>query len=287
MPTRTKPDISMQPNVVGFIFARGGSKGLPRKNIAPLAGKPLIAHAIEAARSGKWIKRVVVSTDDREIAAVARRYGAEVPFLRPAELATDTAPEALAWVHALDYVDRCSRRPVDVFVSVPATAPLRLASDVDACVEALLTSDVDLAVTVSESRRNPYFSMLKIIADGTARVVMEHDQAVFHRQDAPTTYDIVPAAYAARPAFVRRGVSVLKGRMKAVPIPNERAVDIDDDLDLQIAELLLRRRNPLPAARELTAARFSWTSWMTKCRQSVQRAFQADRPAPSTLHTAT
>lgn len=285
----------MPPNVVGFVFARGGSKGLPRKNIAPLAGKPLLAHAIEAALATKWIKRVVVSTDDPEIAAVARSYGADVPFLRPAELATDSSPEALAWVHALNWIEQNEAgAPVDVFVSVPATAPLRTAADVDACIEAVMANDVDLAVTVSESRRNPYFSMLKIVPDGTARVVIEHDHAVFHRQDAPTVYDIVPAAYAVRPNFVRRGVSVLQGRMKAVPIPHDRAVDIDDEIDLQFAELLLQRRLLLNDATTAQAAsdvhyarmhRSSWKSWLSKCRLSFQRRVQTASPTPSTLPT--
>lgn len=241
-------EVDMQPYVVGFIFARGGSKGLPRKNILPLCGKPLLAHAVEAAHGSRHIRRVCVSTDDAEIAAVARQYGAEVPFLRPAEFSGDTSPEALAWLHALDAIERLGGRKVDVFVSVPATAPLRTSADVDAVIEALLASDADVAVTVSESRRNPYFSMVNIHADGIARVVMGPDKAVLRRQDAPVCYDLVPSAYAARPEFVRRGVSVLQARLKAVPIPADRAVDIDDELDLQIAELLLARRRADAAA---------------------------------------
>ncbi len=238
----------MKPHVVGFVFARGGSKGLPRKNVLPLAGKPLLAHAIEAALGSRHLERVYVSTDDAEIAAVARQYGAEVPFVRPAEFSGDSAPEALAWLHALDAIERIEGRRVDVFVSVPATAPLRTSEDVDAVIEALMSSDADVAVTVSESRRNPYFSMVTIHDDGIARVVMGKDRAVMRRQDAPVCYDLVPSAYAATPEFVRRGVSVLQARLKAVPIPADRAVDIDDELDLQIAELLLSRRRASTAA---------------------------------------
>ena len=113
-------------NITGFIFARGGSKGVPRKNVRSLCGKPLIAHAIDAALGSRFIQRVVVSTDDPEIADVARRYGADVPFLRPAELATDTAAEWLCWRHAIQFVNaEAGRLPLDLFVSVPATAPLR------------------------------------------------------------------------------------------------------------------------------------------------------------------
>lgn len=235
-------EVVQKPYIVGFIFARGGSKGLPRKNVLPLAGKPLIAHAIEAAKQSRWIQKVVVSTDDPEIADVSRRYGAEVPFVRPEELSGDKSPECLAWVHALDTVERLDGRKIDLFCSVPATAPLRTSADVDAVIEALLESDADVSVTVSESRRNPYFSMVNIHDDGIARVVMGPEKAVLRRQDAPVCYDLVPSAYAATPEFVRRGVSVLQARLKAVPIPADRAVDIDDELDLEIAELLLRRR---------------------------------------------
>lgn len=232
----------MQPYIVGFIFARGGSKGLPRKNVLPLAGKPLLAHAVEAAQASRWISRVVVSTDDPEIAEIARRCGADVPFVRPPEFSGDKSPECLAWLHALDTVEQLDGRRIDTFVSVPATAPLRTSEDVDAVIEALRSSDADVAVTVSESRRNPYFSMVNIHDDGIARVVMGKEHAVLRRQDAPVCYDLVPSAYAATPEFVRRGVSVLQARLKAVPIPADRAVDIDDELDLEIAELLLRRR---------------------------------------------
>lgn len=234
----------MKPYVVGFIFVRGGSKGLPRKNILPLAGKPLLAHAIDAAKGSRWIERVIVSTDDEEIAAVARAYGAEVPFLRPAEFAGDKSPEALAWRHALDTVDaELGNRRIDVFVSVPATAPLRTTDDVDACIEGLLgTPAAELAMTVSESRHNPYFSMVRVRDDGLAEVAMGADKAVARRQDAPVVYDIVPAAYAARPEFVRRGVSVLQAKTKAVPIPAEHAIDIDDLFDFQLAEMMLQRR---------------------------------------------
>ena len=115
----------MKAFIVAVIFARGGSKGVMRKNIRPLAGKPLIAYAIEVARASRWIDQVVVSTDDPEIAAVAQHYGAEVPFMRPSELARDDSPEWLAWRHAIRTLGAGQGRAIDVFVCVPATSPLR------------------------------------------------------------------------------------------------------------------------------------------------------------------
>jgi N-acylneuraminate cytidylyltransferase len=229
----------MTHHIVGFVFARGGSKGVPRKNLRLLAGKPLIAHAIDVGRQSRWIERVVVSTEDAEIAAVARQFGADVPFLRPAELATDTAPEWLAWHHAIRAVNAASDRgPIDVFVSIPATAPLRSVQDVDACITALLESDADIVITVTEAQRNPYFNMVVVDDSGRARVVMA-GSGVVRRQDAPAVYDMTTVAYAARPEFVLRASSLFEGRVHAVVVPRRRALDIDDELDLRMAELLL------------------------------------------------
>ncbi len=227
----------MSPNIVAFIFARGGSKGVPRKNIRPLGGKPLIAHAIDTARASRHIQRVVVSTDDAEIAAAARQHGAEVPFLRPAELASDTASEWLAWQHALTAL----ASPVDVFVSVPPTAPLRAVADVDACIEKLRAGDADIVVTVKRAERSPYFNMVCLDPDGAARLVIPPTGEIVRRQDAPKVYDMTTVAYAARPQFIMRSRGVFDGKVQAVIVPPERAVDIDTELDFAFAEFLLAR----------------------------------------------
>ena len=224
------------PTIFAFIFARGGSKGLPGKNIRPLAGKPLIAHAIETARASRHIQRVIVSTDDEEIAAIARAHGAEVPALRPAELASDTASEWLAWRHA---ITELAGEPFDVFVSIPPTAPLRSVADVDACIETLLGGDCDIVITASEAHRNPYFNMITRATDGTARIVIAPEGKVTRRQDAPAVYDVTTVAYAARPDFILRESGIFAGRVKAVLIPAERALDIDTQLDFDFAEFLL------------------------------------------------
>ena len=227
------------PRVFAFIFARGGSKGLPHKNVLLLAGKPLIAHAIETARASRHIERVIVSTDDREIADLARRYGAEVPSLRPAELASDGAPEWLAWRHAITVL---VREPFDVFVSVPPTAPLRAVEDVDACIDTLLAGDCDIVITAAEARRNPYFNMIVREADGAARLVIEPSENIVRRQQAPAVFDMTTVAYVARPEFILREDRIFAGRVKAVLIPPERALDVDTRLDLEIAEMLLARQ---------------------------------------------
>ena len=232
----------MKDRVIALIPARGGSKGVPRKNIRPLAGKPLIAYSIETARASKLIERVVVSTDDAEIAAIARRYGADVPFMRPAELAQDDSPEWLTWQHAVRTLQVAEiGASIDAFVCVSPTSPLRAVEDVDACIAMLLNSDADLVMTICRSERNPYFNMVVLDADGCARVVIKPERPIFRRQDAPVVYDITTVAYAFRPTFVLRTSSEFDGKVRAVVVPVERAVDIDTELDFAFAEFLLSR----------------------------------------------
>ena len=226
-------------NAVACIFARGGSKGLPGKNIRPLAGKPLIAWSIEHARAIKRIARIIVSTDSEEIAAVARDYGAEVPFMRPEALARDDSPEWLAWRHALNYLRETSGAWPEVMVSVPTIAPLRLPKDIEACLDKYQEGNVDIVITVTDAHRSPYFNMVKPNTDGTVSLVNPPLSAIANRQDAPVIYDIATVCYVANPEFVMTHNATFEGRVKAVNIPKERALDIDTLLDFQIAESIL------------------------------------------------
>lgn len=222
-----------------FIFARGGSKGLPGKNIRPLAGKPLIGWSIEHALSVKRIERVIVSTDSEEIASVAKAHGACVPFMRPAELAADNTPEWLAWRHALNFLRDTEGQLPDVMVSVPATAPLRQPLDIENCLDEYARGGADVVITVTESHRSPYFNMVKENDDGTVGLVMPPASAIARRQDVPVVYDMATVAYVIRPEFVFSSDAIFKGRVRAVQVPKERAIDIDTLLDFQISEQLL------------------------------------------------
>ncbi len=233
----------MKPYILGAIFARGGSKGVPRKNIRPLAGKPLIAYAIETAKAVSLIDRVIVSTDDAEIAQVSKQYGADVPFMRPAELAQDKTPELLAWKHALETIETELGHPVDIMVSVPTTSPLRSSEDVARCLQLLLSSDADMVVTVTEAHRSPYFNMVTIDGEQNAKLVIPPaGGAVVRRQDAPAVYDMTTVAYAVRGSYVKSTSAVMAGKVKAVVVPKERALDIDTILDFEIAEFLMESR---------------------------------------------
>jgi len=226
--------------VVALIPARGGSKGVPRKNICLLAGKPLIAYAIATARASQLIDRVVVSTDDEEIAQVARHWGAEVPFLRPAELAQDDSPEWQTWQHTIRTLDESSpSQEIGVLVCVSPTSPLRAVADVDACISSLLETGADIVISVRNAERNPYFNMVTLDTEGYAGLVIPPVGRVFRRQDAPAVYDLTTVAVAARPEFVMNSSSLFEGRVRTVVVPSERALDIDTELDFKIAEALL------------------------------------------------
>lgn len=228
-----------RPHCVAAIFARGGSKGVPRKNLRLLGGKPLIAHAIETGLATPGVDRVVVSTDDAEIAETARRFGAEVPFLRPAELAQDTSSEWLAWRHAIRTLEaEPGARPIDAFLTLPPTSPLRAVEDVAACLDLFLRGDVDVVITARRTNRSPYFNMIRLDGDGCARLAAVPDTPIVRRQDAPLILDVTTVAYVARPAFVLEADTLFAGRVKAVEVPEERALDIDTELDLRIAGFL-------------------------------------------------
>lgn len=225
-----------------FIFARGGSKGLPGKNIRSLGGKPLIAWSIEHALAVNRIESVIVSTDSEEIATVALQYGADVPFIRPAELARDDSPEWLAWRHALNYLMDTNGALPEVMVSVPTTAPLRLSLDIENCLDEYEKGDVDMVITVTDAHRSPYFNMVKTNADSTVGLVIPPQSAIARRQDAPIVFDMATVAYVARTEFVMTHNATFEGRVRAVHVPTERAIDIDTLLDFQIAECLLNVR---------------------------------------------
>jgi len=226
-------------SVAGFIFARGGSKGLPGKNIRLLGGKPLIAWSIEHAKAVKRIERVIVSTDSEEIADVARQYGAEVPFMRPAHLAQDNTSEWQAWRHALEYLLGHEGAMPRIMVSIPATAPCRHSGDIERCLDEYENGDADIIITMTDAHRNPYFNMVAYNQDGTVGLVIAPESRVNRRQDAPKVYDVTTVAYVTSPSFVLSHHGVFEGKVRAVHVPVARALDIDTVLDFQIAEYLM------------------------------------------------
>lgn len=229
--------------VIALICARGGSKGVPGKNVRPLAGRPLIARAVDHARGIDRASRVIVSTDSEEIARIAREAGADVPFMRPAELAGDTSSEWLVWRHALDFLNEADGAYPDALLVLPVTAPLRAVADIDRCLDEYAKGGADIVITVTDARRSPYFNMVKVDDDGSVGLVMPPSVAVGRRQDSAVLYDMTTVAYVARPAFVMTRGGIFEGRVRHVHIPEERALDIDTPLDFRIAECLMTPPN--------------------------------------------
>ena len=229
-------------NITAFIFARGGSKGLPNKNIKILNGKPLIAWSIEHAKLVKRVDRVIVSTDSEEIARIAIEYGAEVPFMRPSELATDNSPEWLSWQHSLKYLENIDGCLPDLMLSIPTTAPLRNVKDIDKVIDEYKKNDTDIVIVVTESHRNPFFNIVKEGINGYVDLFESGSEVVSRRQDCPKTYDITTIAYAARPSFVLNKKSIFEGYVRKVIVPKERSIDIDTLLDFEIAEYMLKKK---------------------------------------------
>ncbi|EIH1744638.1 acylneuraminate cytidylyltransferase family protein, partial [Escherichia coli] len=216
-----------------FVFARGGSKGLPHKNIKLLAGKPLLQYSIDIAKNAPSIDKIFVSTDDEDIAKIAKLNGAIV-IPRPKELASDTSPEWLSWRHAIDWVEEYYGQ-FDGFISLPATSPLRSIQDVEDAIAKRESEQADICISVTPSSRSPYFNMVKKTANGFVEIVNPLNDEVARRQDAPAVFDITTVVYATTPQFVQHNYGLFSGQVTSIEIPKDRAVDIDDIYDFRLA----------------------------------------------------
>lgn len=234
---------------VALICARGGSKGLEGKNIKLLAGHPLIAYSVAQARECPFIEDVVVSTDSEEIAAVARRYGARTPFVRPAELASDTAPKLPVLRHALREFERGTDRAIDIVVDLDPTSPLRTIEEIAQCWALVQEPNTDVVFTVCVADKSPYFNMVELV-DGYARLSKSPQVPYARRQEAPVVYSMNASVYAYRREFLIRADSVSGGRARMVVMPPERSHDIDRPIDFDFVEFLVRERHvTLPQPR--------------------------------------
>jgi len=223
---------------IAFIFARGGSKDVLRKNVRVVAGKPLIAHSIETALSCSLVDKVVVSTDSEEITEVSREFGAEI-LLRPDELALDHSSEVDAWRHAIDfYSEVFSGGDSPFFLSLPATSPLRVVEDIENAIRRFREVSCDILFGISPSQRSPYLNMVKVSEDGLLEVLIKEVDAV-RRQDVPEVYDVTTAVYVAGAEYIKGCASLMSGKVGYSLVPPERALDIDTEFDLHVADLLL------------------------------------------------
>ena len=226
--------------VLGLVPARGGSKGVPRKNIRPLCGRPLIAYTAEAALAASLLERVILSTEDAEIAAVGKSFGLDVPFMRPAELAADSTPSVLVVKHALAWLEERGEK-YDAVCLLQPTHPLRQPADIDGCIRMLGESGADAVVTVSEvpPEFNPHWVFFRS-ADGFLRLSTGEQAPIPRRQELPPAFHREGSVYVTRCDVLASTGSLLGTRLAGYPVDPARSVNIDTPEDWAMAEELLR-----------------------------------------------
>lgn len=220
--------------ILAIIPARGGSKSVPRKNIKLLGGRPLIAWTINEAKKSAYIDRLIVSTDDEEIAGVARKYDCEVPFLRPAELAQDHTPGIDPVLHALEIIPG-----FDYVILLQPTSPLRKVVDIDGCIERCIHERAKSCVSVTLADKSPYW-MYSMNEKDVLEPLIDNKVTFTRRQDTPNIYTLNGAVYVAESGWLQLTHSFLAEETIGYIMPKERSVDVDTPLDLLIAEALLK-----------------------------------------------
>jgi CMP-N-acetylneuraminic acid synthetase len=229
--------------ILCVIGARGGSKGLPGKNIKMLLGKPLIAWTIEEALKTPEIDKVVVSTDSSEIADVAKKYGAEVPFVRPENISGSKVGKFDVWKHALNECEEHYKEKYDIYIDLDCTNPLRGNKDISNVINQLKNSmarGVDAVFSVCEARKNPYFNMVEADESGALRMSKTLGETIIRRQDAPIVYEHVASIYAITPSYIRMKNHLLSGHAEGYDIGYEKSLDVDSEFDFKLVEYLMK-----------------------------------------------
>lgn len=224
--------------VLGVTLARGGSKSVPRKNIKIIAGKPLIAHTIEQVILSKYIDDYIVSTDDKEIAEISRKYGAKVPFLRPSRLATDKATSASALLHTLDFMEKDTS--YDYVVEIMCTNPLKNTEDIDNCISILDKKSADNVIAVNRVL-DQHPARIKKIINGRIVDFSMKEPLEARRQDLkPKAFIRSGSIYAMKTNFLRKTRARYGGK-NSYPyiLPEERVINIDEKNDFKLAEIIL------------------------------------------------
>ncbi|HET7657254.1 MAG TPA: acylneuraminate cytidylyltransferase family protein [Bacillales bacterium] len=218
--------------VLAIIPARGASKGVHKKNIRKLAGKPLIAWTIEEAKQSKYIDRLILSSEDHEIIKVAKGYGCEVPFVRPKELSLDETPGVQPVLHAISQFET-----YDYVVLLQPTSPLRKVSDIDGCIEKCEKGATQSCVTLMETDKTPYW-MFRMNEEGQLEPLLK-DKEVTRRQDAPKSYSLNGAVYVAKRDYLLKHQSFVTKETLGYVMTKERSYDIDTELDFKFCEFLM------------------------------------------------
>ena len=221
--------------ILGVIPARGGSKGIPRKNIKMLGGKPLIAWTIEQAKKSKYIDRLIVSSEDKEIQKVAKEWGCEVPFERPAALALDESPGIDPVLHAISEIPG-----FDLVVLLQPTSPFRTAEDIDCALKMCVYSDCDTCVSVVNVESHPFW-MVRVDNENRVSKFFTDSPTITRRQDLPKVFELNGSIYVGKTAFLIEHKRFMTENTQAYLMPKERSIDIDTALDFLVAETLLEQ----------------------------------------------
>ena len=226
-------------NIIGIIPARGDSKGILHKNIKLLAGKPLIAYTIEAALKSKFLDRVIVSTDSKKIAKIAKEYGTEVPFLRPERLAKDATPIISVLKHAVRWLEKKENYSTDIVVTLQPTSPLRQTTDINRAVKKIIETGADSVVSVCQAKDNPYWMMM--VRKDRIFPFMDSNKHYSRRQALPRLYMLNGAVYVTRIETLTKESKILSNNSRAIIMEQKNSLDIDDEMDFKLAELILNK----------------------------------------------
>lgn len=213
--------------VLAIIPARGGSKGLPGKNIREVSGKPLLAWTIEEAKKSAYVDRLILSSEDPKIIEIANRWGCDIPFIRPQELAADHTPGIEPVLHAISMLPG-----YEIIVLLQVTSPQRKVSDIDGCIFNLISSGAKACVSVTEVKQSPYW-MYKLRGDGIIAPLITTDQKFVRRQDVPAVYLLNGAVYAAYCDWLTERKTFIADNTFGFVMPNDRSIDIDTEADLR------------------------------------------------------
>ena len=222
---------------IAFIFARGESQDLKNKNIKLFNNKPLISHTIKTALDSKLFDHVIVSTDSEQIADISKKHGAEVPFMRPKNLANNSSPELLSWKHAIKSFEDIYNKKIKIFASLPCTSPLRKNEDVINLIQTYSKNKFDIVVGITETSHSPDFNMVYKNPDKTIEMISAKPN-ITRRQDSKKCYNITTIGYISSPDYINKTNNIFEGRIGGCLIPKERSIDIDDIYDFEIAEIL-------------------------------------------------
>jgi len=241
-------------NVLGVIPARGGSKSVPRKNLTLIFGRPLIAFTIDAAKRSHYITHFVLSSEDDEIISIGRKYGAPVPFKRPAKLATDNAPTLPVVQHAVRELETQNRLTFSYVVLLQPTTPMRRPEDIDNAVEKLVNTEADSVISVCDVDAYHPARMRMIVDDQLIELPIKEPREMARRQDLPKIYIRNGAVYAVRRQVLMEQNSMIGQVSRPYIMPVERSVNIDSKLDLLLAQLLMHEEDyqHIPRINEIT-----------------------------------